>query len=298
MDGSSATRTDPSRLPGRWRADPTADRRTGRAVATGRGDGTGTFDGKPRRTPQERCGLDIGRYTPQVIATTLGGLEGGFMATELEARVEALERSVDEIAAKISREEAGLRELGLRSGSKGVAAAFLLVGGIFLANLAFKVWGPGGELFLFKEFLWLVGLVIVGLLFYFAFIFGYNMLLDYRAGRMGASRREEGGAGSARAKDGGEGPVTITSLHGFECRPTLVRAPGAPHRSRSVGPTTKGDVNASLSEKGTGIAPANARDRCHILPQPGTRYERIGRTGPGSGRSGNSCGGRGVGSCH
>ena len=124
------------------------------------------------------------------------------MATELEARVDRLEQKVDRVLGELSKEKQNLRELGLRNGSKGVAAAFVLVGGIFILNVAFKMWGPGGELFAFTDFLWLVGLVIVGLLFYFAFIFGYNMLLDYRAGRLGANRQEIGGGGSPGAKHG------------------------------------------------------------------------------------------------
>ena len=126
------------------------------------------------------------------------------MAIELEARVNGLEQKVDRILGKLSKEQQNLRDLGLRNGSKGVAAAFVLVGGIFLLNVAFKMWGPGGELFTFMEFLWLVGLVSVGLLFYFAFIFGYNMLLDYRAGRLGANRQEvpEGRSTGAKRRPG------------------------------------------------------------------------------------------------
>ena len=110
------------------------------------------------------------------------------MTMDMEARIGQLEQTIAAIRRDLAAEQRNLRELGLRNGSRGVAAAFVLVGGIFILNVVFKVWSPQGELFTFKEFLWLVGLVIVGLLFYFAFIFGYNMLLDYKAGRLGADR--------------------------------------------------------------------------------------------------------------
>lgn len=109
-----------------------------------------------------------------------------------EERFSLLEGRIDQIAHDPAKERPDRRDAGLKSGSTGVAAAFVLIGLIFILNVAFKIWGTGGELFAFSQFLTLVGMITVGLLFYFAFIFGFNMLFDYRKGTLASTSAASG----------------------------------------------------------------------------------------------------------
>ncbi len=108
---------------------------------------------------------------------------------DLVQRLSALEGKVTRIEEKYLLQSHELRKLGLRNGSRGVAAGFVLAGSVFFASAIFR-YSTGSELMPSSYFLILCGLIALALLAYFGFIFGFALSVKATPKELGVGTKE------------------------------------------------------------------------------------------------------------